>query len=91
MGQRDIASGDPRARHHLADLPAAYWYWLVQEYAANPPAHFGALRQIHVGGEAMAVDGLRLWQQAGLGHVRLLNTYGPTEATVVSTILTARR
>ena len=70
----------------LADLPAAYWYWLVQEYAANPPADFGALRQIHVGGEAMAVDGLRLWQQAGLGHVRLLNTYGPTEATVVSTI-----
>ncbi|WP_336354236.1 amino acid adenylation domain-containing protein [Pseudomonas atacamensis] len=70
----------------LADLPAAYWYWLVQEYAAKPPASFGALRQIHVGGEAMAVDGLRLWQQAGLGHVRLLNTYGPTEATVVSTI-----
>ncbi|MDI2591093.1 amino acid adenylation domain-containing protein [Pseudomonas sp. 681] len=70
----------------LADLPAAYWYWLVQDYAANPPAHFGALRQIHVGGEAMAVDGLRLWQRAGLGHVRLLNTYGPTEATVVSTI-----
>ena len=70
----------------LADLPAAYWYWLVQEYAAQPPAGFGALRQIHVGGEAMAVDGLRLWQRAGLGHVRLLNTYGPTEATVVSTI-----
>lgn len=70
----------------LADLPAAYWYWLVQEYAAKPPASFGALRQVHVGGEAMAVDGLRLWQQAGLGHVRLLNTYGPTEATVVSTI-----
>ncbi|KAA0984729.1 amino acid adenylation domain-containing protein [Pseudomonas sp. ANT_J12] len=70
----------------LADLPAAYWHWLVQDYAANPPAHFGALRQIHVGGEAMAVDGLRLWQLAGLGHVRLLNTYGPTEATVVSTI-----
>ncbi|WP_122611274.1 non-ribosomal peptide synthetase [Pseudomonas viridiflava] len=70
----------------LADLPAAYWYWLVQEYAAKPPASFGALRQIHVGGEAMAVDGLRLWKQAGLGHVHLLNTYGPTEATVVSTI-----
>jgi amino acid adenylation domain-containing protein len=70
----------------LADLPAAYWYSVVQDYAANPPVHFGALRQIHVGGEAMAVDGLRLWQRAGLGHVRLLNTYGPTEATVVSTI-----
>jgi len=91
---RDARLWDSAALHQvivehgitLADLPAAYWYWLVQEYAANPPAGFAALRQIHVGGEAMAVDGLRLWQQAGLGHVRLLNTYGPTEATVVSTI-----
>ncbi|RMN84171.1 Amino acid adenylation [Pseudomonas syringae pv. papulans] len=70
----------------LADLPAAYWLTLVQDFAASPPAHYGALRQVHVGGEAMAVEGLRLWQKAGLGHVRLLNTYGPTEATVVSSI-----
>ncbi|WP_234829517.1 non-ribosomal peptide synthetase, partial [Pseudomonas savastanoi] len=70
----------------LADLPAAYWLTLVQDFAASPPAHYGALRQIHVGGEAMAVEGLRLWHKAGLGHVRLLNTYGPTEATVVSSI-----
>ncbi|RON67348.1 non-ribosomal peptide synthetase [Pseudomonas fluorescens] len=91
---RDARLWDSAALHQvilehgitLADLPAAYWYWLVQEYAANPPSGFAALRQIHVGGEAMAVDGLRLWQQAGLGHVRLLNTYGPTEATVVSII-----
>ncbi|WP_256261571.1 amino acid adenylation domain-containing protein, partial [Pseudomonas gingeri] len=69
----------------LADLPAAYWHLLVQDWAARPPQHYGALRQIHIGGEAMAVDGLRLWPRAGLGHVRLINTYGPTEATVVST------
>ncbi|MEX5617176.1 amino acid adenylation domain-containing protein, partial [Pseudomonas syringae] len=70
----------------LADLPVAYWLTLVQDFAASPPAHYGALRQVHVGGEAMAVEGLRLWHKAGLGHVRLLNTYGPTEATVVSSI-----
>ncbi|RMT79884.1 Amino acid adenylation [Pseudomonas viridiflava] len=70
----------------LADLPAAYWLTLVQDFAASPPAHYGALRQIHVGGEAMALEGLRLWRDAGLGQVRLLNTYGPTEATVVSSI-----
>ncbi|MGG7600164.1 amino acid adenylation domain-containing protein [Pseudomonas sp. WC1] len=91
---RDTRLWDSAALHEvliehgvtLADLPAAYWYWLVQDFAARPPASYGGLRQIHVGGEAMAVDGLRLWQLAGLGHVRLLNTYGPTEATVVSTI-----
>ncbi|RRV07252.1 amino acid adenylation domain-containing protein [Pseudomonas sp. v388] len=70
----------------LADLPAAYWLTLVQDFAARPPEHFGVLRQIHVGGEAMAVDGLRLWHAAGLSHVRLLNTYGPTEATVVASV-----
>ncbi|RBH55294.1 MULTISPECIES: non-ribosomal peptide synthetase [Pseudomonas] len=69
----------------LADLPAAYWHLLVQDWAARPPQQYGVLRQIHIGGEAMAVDGLRLWPLAGLGHVRLINTYGPTEATVVST------
>ncbi|WP_412462119.1 amino acid adenylation domain-containing protein [Pseudomonas sp. SC11] len=91
---RDTRLWDSAALHQvliehgvtLADLPAAYWHWLVQDFAAQPPASYGALRQVHVGGEAMAVDGLRLWHLAGLGHVRLLNTYGPTEATVVSTV-----
>jgi amino acid adenylation domain-containing protein len=70
----------------LADLPAAYWHMLVKDFAEGAPRNFGALRQIHVGGEAMAVEGLALSQRAGLGAVRLLNTYGPTEATVVSSI-----
>jgi amino acid adenylation domain-containing protein len=70
----------------VADLPAAYWHMLVQDYARDTPQAFAALRQVHVGGEAMAVDGLDLWRRAGLAGVRLLNTYGPTEATVVSSI-----
>jgi amino acid adenylation domain-containing protein len=70
----------------VADLPAAYWHMLVKEFGEGAPRTFGNLRQIHVGGEAMAVEGLELSQQAGLGAVRLLNTYGPTEATVVSSI-----
>ena len=68
----------------LADLPAAYWFLLAQEWAASAPRSAGRLRQVHVGGEAMSAEGLKLWHAAGLGHVRLLNTYGPTEATVVS-------
>ncbi|WP_194791289.1 non-ribosomal peptide synthetase [Pseudomonas sp. UFMG81] len=68
----------------LADLPAAYWFLLAQEWAASAPRSAGRLRQVHVGGEAMSAEGLKLWHAAGLGHVRLVNTYGPTEATVVS-------
>jgi amino acid adenylation domain-containing protein len=68
----------------LADLPAAYWFLLSQEWAAQSQRDKGRLRQVHVGGEAMSLEGLKLWHAAGLGDVRLLNTYGPTEATVVS-------
>ncbi|QHD06684.1 non-ribosomal peptide synthase/polyketide synthase [Pseudomonas sp. R76] len=69
----------------LADLPAAYWYLLAKECAADPRT-LGNLRQVHVGGEAMSVEGVRAWHAAGLGGVRLVNTYGPTEATVVSSV-----
>ncbi|MCK3851422.1 amino acid adenylation domain-containing protein, partial [Pseudomonas sp. W2Jun17] len=71
----------------LADLPTAYWKLFLQDCLAAGPRSYGALRQIHIGGEAMPLDGPLLWQRAGLSHVRLLNTYGPTEATVVSSVL----
>ncbi|WP_313600505.1 non-ribosomal peptide synthase/polyketide synthase [Pseudomonas sp.] len=71
----------------LADLPAAYWYLLAKECAMDGRT-LGKLRQVHVGGEAMSVEGLRAWHAAGLGQVRLVNTYGPTEATVVSSVHT---
>ncbi|MCE4056445.1 non-ribosomal peptide synthetase [Pseudomonas sp. Au-Pse12] len=70
----------------LADLPAAYWHLLAKQCMADGIRNLGRLRQVHVGGEAMSVEGLRLWHAAGLGAVRLLNTYGPTEATVVSSV-----
>ncbi len=69
----------------LADLPAAYWYLLAKECAVDRRP-LGNLRQVHVGGEAMSVQGLRAWHTAGLSGVRLVNTYGPTEATVVSSV-----
>ncbi|MDH0303600.1 MULTISPECIES: non-ribosomal peptide synthetase, partial [unclassified Pseudomonas] len=70
----------------LADLPAAYWHMLAKTCAAQPGRGLGTLRQVHVGGEAMSVEGLRLWHAAGLGGISLVNTYGPTEATVVSSV-----
>ncbi|MFL1561628.1 amino acid adenylation domain-containing protein [Pseudomonas sp. O64] len=71
----------------LADLPTAYWNLFLLDCLATGPRAYGALRQVHIGGEAMPLEGPAQWLKAGLGHVRLLNTYGPTEATVVSSVL----
>lgn len=70
----------------VADLATAYWYQLVQDFAAEPPVDFGALRLVSATGEAMPPEGLSAWNQAGLSQVRLLNTYGPTEATVTASV-----
>ncbi len=74
-------------RISVAHLPTAYWLLLAQDFAQQGPRHYGALRQVHVGGEAMAPEGLKAWRDAGLAHVTLLNTYGPTEATVTASAL----
>src|SRR5690606_14002553 len=47
---------------------------------------YGALRQISIGGEAFPFGALQVWHKANLSHVRLLNVYGPTEATVSATV-----
>ncbi|BAQ82056.1 non-ribosomal peptide synthase/polyketide synthase [Pseudomonas sp. St29] len=71
----------------VVDLTTAYWYLLVRDFADRGPRDYGRLRQLHIGGEAMPPEGLNAWRAAGLAHVRLLNTYGPTEATVTATAL----
>ncbi|WP_308583944.1 non-ribosomal peptide synthase/polyketide synthase [uncultured Pseudomonas sp.] len=71
----------------VADLPTAYWNLFLLDCLAAGPRSYGALQQVHIGGEAMPLDGPAQWLRAGLGHIRLLNTYGPTEATVVSSTL----
>ncbi|EPD36066.1 hypothetical protein HMPREF9702_05688, partial [Delftia acidovorans CCUG 15835] len=70
----------------VADLTTAYWLLLVQDFARQGLRGYGRLRQVHVGGEAMPGAGLKAWRDAGLGHVRLLNAYGPTEATVTASL-----
>ncbi|MFO2466427.1 amino acid adenylation domain-containing protein, partial [Pseudomonas sp. 15FMM2] len=74
-------------RISIMDLTTAYWNMLAKEFAGAGARDYGALRQVHSGGEAMPPEGVLAWRQAGLAHVRLLNTYGPTEATVTTTTL----
>ncbi|HEY1227419.1 MAG TPA: amino acid adenylation domain-containing protein, partial [Ramlibacter sp.] len=75
-----------RHRITVADFTTAYWFQFVQDWAARGYTDYGVLRQVNVGGEAMPPEGLAAWRAAGLSHVRLLNTYGPTEAAVTAMI-----
>ncbi|NHN76929.1 amino acid adenylation domain-containing protein [Azotobacter chroococcum] len=78
-------------RISIADLPTAYWHLLAQDFARQGPRDYGALRQVQATGEAMPPDGVQAWREAGLAHVRLLNTYGPTETVVTATVQDCRR
>ncbi|TWS93423.1 amino acid adenylation domain-containing protein, partial [Reyranella sp. CPCC 100927] len=62
----------------LAYLPTAYW----QQWLGDLPSSLPSLRQVTVGGEALAGDALKRWQDGPLGHLPFANTYGPTEATI---------
>ena len=45
-----------------------------------------ALRLVIIGGERAAVERLRTWHKIAGAGIRLANEYGPTEATVCSTV-----
>ncbi|MFJ5230850.1 amino acid adenylation domain-containing protein [Kitasatospora sp. NPDC088391] len=67
----------------VLDLPTAYWAELVAQGAdAHWPA---ALRLVVLGGSALPAGAVADWYRRHGSRVRLVNTYGPTEATVVVT------
>ena len=70
----------------VVDLPTAYWQELVHEGAAGPePVLSTQYRLFLVGGDTMLPEVLNLWQQTSQRSVRLINAYGPTEATITAT------
>jgi amino acid adenylation domain-containing protein len=98
-GARVVMRGEPLwnseecaafvARHALtvATFPAAYWLQLLRGWqASGVPAGLRTLRQVVVGGEALAPVAVDLWRSLGLTRIRLLNDYGPTEATITATV-----
>ncbi|HEX2187560.1 MAG TPA: amino acid adenylation domain-containing protein [Longimicrobiaceae bacterium] len=71
----------------VLDLPTAYWHELVAEAAGDGGAGLPeALRLVVIGGERALPERLRAWRDTFGGPVRLVNTYGPTEATIVATM-----
>jgi amino acid adenylation domain-containing protein len=73
----------------VLDLPTAFWHELAagreRDPRAAPPALPKALRLVIIGGERALPDRLAAWHGWAGGRVRLVNTYGPTETTIVAT------
>lgn len=69
----------------VLDLPTALWHEVARAVGSGQAALPSAVRTVVIGGEAARADRLAMWRAAVGDRVRLVNTYGPTEATVVAT------
>ncbi len=72
-------------RISVLDLPTAFWHELAYSLGHTEAALPPSVRLVVIGGEAALAERVARWRASVPPHVRLLNTYGPTEATVVCT------
>ncbi|MGP3963942.1 amino acid adenylation domain-containing protein [Nonomuraea sp. 3N208] len=67
----------------VLDLPTAYWHWLTE--ALDHVTWPESLRLVIIGGEQVHAAAVARWRDRFGDRIRLVNTYGPTEATVIAT------
>ncbi|MEU9431143.1 thioester reductase domain-containing protein [Streptomyces sp. NPDC048252] len=75
-----------RLRISFLDLPTAYWHEVAHAVSTGTAALPTEVRTVVIGGESALPERVDRWREAVGTSVRLLNTYGPTEATVVATV-----
>ncbi|MDY0811150.1 amino acid adenylation domain-containing protein [Kitasatospora purpeofusca] len=73
-----------RERVSVLDLPTAFWHELVLHLAEDGLALPDCVRLLVIGGEAANPARLADWAALDTGRVRLLNTYGSTETTLIT-------
>ncbi len=74
-----------RLKITVLDLPTAYWHELVAGMAAQRLPWPAGVRLVILGGEQAQAAQVEAWRELAGEGCRLLNTYGPTEATIVTT------
>lgn len=70
----------------VLDLPTAYWHELTLDLVTDNLSLPESIRLVILGGEKALPGRLADWREHVGGGVRLLNSYGPTETTIVATI-----
>ncbi|MEG4966392.1 amino acid adenylation domain-containing protein [Microcoleus sp. B6-A1] len=69
----------------VLDLPTAYWRELTARLSTEKAEFPPSVRLTIIGGETALSASLNQWQKCVSEKVRLVNTYGPTETTIVAT------
>lgn len=66
-------------------LPTAFWHTLCTQLDVRHVEMAKTVKLLVFGGEAISEHMLELWQKKFGASIRLMNTYGPSETTVVVT------
>ena len=67
----------------VLDLPTAYWHAWVSDLERNEQKLPECIRIVIVGGERALPEQYSTWLKIAPRSIRWINTYGPTESTVV--------
>lgn len=73
-----------RERITVLDLPTAFWHEFVHHLTEDRLALPECVRVVVIGGEAAAPARLAQWCALQTGGIRLINTYGCTETTLIT-------
>ena len=91
MGGSEFLRWIRAQRVTVLNLPTAYWHELVRELAESKQSVPENMRLVIVGGEKASSTAYKSWLQCGGERVRWINTYGPTEASVIATAFEPNR
>lgn len=70
----------------VLSLPTAFWHEMCSALTTNALTLPPPLRLIIIGGDRVHPEHWARWRRTTRGSVRLLYGYGPTEATIVTTV-----
>lgn len=84
MPVREFFNRIERSGVTVLDLPTAFWHEVVASLKSSPATMPQALRLLIIGGEQATLSDYQDWKRITGGRVGVINTYGPTECTVVS-------
>jgi amino acid adenylation domain-containing protein len=83
---RDFLKCLHEERLTVVNFPPAFWQQITQDLLAEDELSDRCeLRLVIIGGDLLSAETARRWMSTSLGQARLLNAYGPTEATITAT------